>query len=229
MAKMPQTSSSTAMLIETGRRVCRLCDREGNGTQKYASIIVKTQNDLEKVMESVHSKTFERIADYDALVHAESQLDEEVRSVFYTCRKHDLNVECDPVLEKVFLGSVFFPIIYAPRERKRDLVTRMIARLGSIAPDGDLPAETTTELETALGKMIEAQEKLEKSIMEESRSKALELLGKKEYVEQYNFLYYNACSDLGRRKANRLFPTLQEKRKTVPEEAGTEEIMSKAA
>ena len=218
MARLPKTSSSTATLIETGRRVCRLCDRVGNGAQKYAALITEAENELARIVENVRPKTFERIASYDAAVLADTQLDDAVRAAFHACRKYDCSSEGAPVMEKVFPGAVFTPIVQAPREQERELVNRVITCLTSLAPEGGPLADIATELEAALKKATEAQETLERSILEESKSKALEGLAKKEYVEKYNAVYHRACGDLGSSKANKLFPGLRSGKKRVAQD-----------
>ena len=217
MARMPQTSSSSATLIEKGRRVCRLCDRVGNGSQKYAALILEAEKELTGIIENVRPRTFERIAAYDAAVLADTQLDDAVRDAFHACRKYDCSFEGVPVMEKVFPGAVFTPIVQASREQELERVTRVIARLSSLATEGGTLAGIAAELDEALKRSAEAQETLEKSILEESRFTALEKLGKKEYVEKYGAVYHKACGELGRAKANKLFPGMRLKRKRMPE------------
>jgi hypothetical protein len=65
------------------------------------------------------------------------------------------------------------------------------------------------ELEAALAKAAEAQEVLEKSVLEQERNEALEALAKKEYVDKYNAIYHMACGDFGRARANKLFPLIR--------------------
>ena len=148
----------------------------------------------------------------------ETRLDDEVRSTFFVCRKYDWNCKGAPVLEKVFPDGVLSPIVHVSRDLEQERVARTIACLSAIAPPDNGPlADAITALETALTKATEAQEVYEKSILKESKSKALENLAKKEYVEQYNAVYYQACGDIGRAKANRLFPVVRSGKKKTPQ------------
>ena len=232
MSRSPQTSSSTATLIETGRRVCRLCDQEGSIAQKYKVSILDAEQALRSSAGALQVKTFERVTCYDTLVLAESQLDDAVRATFYSCRKYDWNSGEIPILEKIFPDAVFSPVVQAPRNRKHDLIIRMIARLDSIGLNGNPLANEKEELEKALSKAVSAEELYEQSMHEESKARALEKLGKQEYVERYNAVYYQACSDLGRYVANRLFPTVRPSRKTAgskPEVTGPAKAVETAA
>ena len=51
MSRSPEATSSTATLIETGRRVCRLCDRQKEvcGTVQFR-VLHKACSDLGRVM-----------------------------------------------------------------------------------------------------------------------------------------------------------------------------------
>jgi hypothetical protein len=209
MARLPQASSSTATLIETGRRACRLCDRAGNGAQKYAGIIVSAGDALTRVTETTRAKTFDRITSYDAAVLADSRLDDAVREAFRACEKYDRNSQGAPVLEKAFPGGVFTPIVMASRAQKRALAARIIASFTGMDSEGGQLTGIAKELDSALAKAAEAQEVLEKSVLEQEKNEALDALARKEYMDKYNAIYHKACGDIGRTKANKLFPLIR--------------------
>jgi hypothetical protein len=209
MARLPQASSSSARLIETGRRACRLCDRAGNGAQKYAVLIVGAEDALTRVADTTRAKTFDRITTYDAAVLADSQLADAIRDAFRSCQKYDRNSQGAPALEKAFTGGVFSPIIMKSRSQKRAQAARIIASLTGMDSEGGQLTDIAKELEAALAKAAEAQEVLEKSVLEQERNEALEALAKKEYVDKYNAIYHMACGDFGRARANKLFPLIR--------------------
>jgi hypothetical protein len=76
MARSPLATSSTATLLSTGRRVCRLCDQAGNGSQKYAVLIIKALEKLSTVAETAAERTLDRMGAYDAALLADTQLDD---------------------------------------------------------------------------------------------------------------------------------------------------------
>ena len=174
MSRSPLPTTSTATQLEIGERVQRLCDQAGPVGQKYAELVMEAHDVLKHIAEDVRPRTFERITRYDALVLAEARLDEAVRSAFYACRKYDWNDENAPICEKVFPGGVFSPIVTAPRDQKRELVTRMITRLQTTAPDDGQLASVITALETTLELAAEAETIYEASLVEVSKYKALE-------------------------------------------------------
>jgi hypothetical protein len=230
MARLPQASSSTATLVETGRRVCRLCDRSGNGAQKYAALIIGAEEELTRVSETTRARMSDRIACYDAAILTDLQLDDAVRDAFRACQKYDRGSKAAPVLEKAFPGGVFTPIIKAPRVQEREMVARVIASLKGMASEGGQLTGIAKELEAALEKAVEAQEVLDKSILELARNQALEALARKEYVDKYNAVYHMACGDFGRAKANKLFPHLCSwKKKVAVNPEGGEQAIRAAA
>lgn len=166
MLRMPKTTNSTATLLETGSRVLRLCDRAGAIGSKYAEIITKAQEDLKCCAEQVELKTAERIGSYDAMVLAEDELDETIRSLFYTCRKYDLHSENGTVTDKIFPDAVLSPVLYTSREDKLEQVARVAARLSTVTSKGGPLAGGKKELEAALQRSREAQQRYDVSVLE---------------------------------------------------------------
>lgn len=219
MSRLPQSTSSVKTLIATGRRVCRLCDREDSAAKEYATEIVAMGNELLAIREDVETKIMERFTGYDGMKFTEAQLDDQIRITGYSIRMFDGENDCAP-FDKVFPDGGYSRIIKAPRDRKRELVSRLITRIASLAPESSSLGAMNAALAAALQKHTEAVQAYGSSLLEEACGKACERLGKKKWVQRYNAVYFRACSDLGRRKANRLFPVIRSsKRKAVEEES----------
>ena len=230
MLRMPKTNNSTATLLETGGRVRRLCDQAGAIGTKYAESITGAQEELKSSAEQVELKTSERIGNYDAMVLAEDELDEKVRSLFYTCRKYDLHSETDTVTDKVFPESILSPVLYTSRTDKLEQVARVLARLSTVTSKGSPLTAGKKELETALQRSREAQQRYDASVLEENNCKALELLVKEAFVERYRAVYFTACGELGRKRAYKLFPHTRKNHKdSDTPEAAPQDSVSAAA
>ncbi len=225
MSHLLKATVSVNSLLNSGERLCRLCDREGNGARKYADMVSKEMNDLKGVAEQEGKAASQRCADYDGVRFADAELGDAIRSVFFTCRKHDWISGNELILEKVFPGSIFTPVVSVPWRRKAEIVTRTISRLNEVvAENGDLTI-AAGELTASFEKFNAAREAYEKSVLEENRCRALERLARKEYADRYNFIYYKACGEIGRTNANRLFPVTQGgRKKTAIEEMEESEL-----
>jgi hypothetical protein len=221
MTTSPQFTSSVQTLIETGRRVCRLCDREGAVARPYAEDIQTAIGTLSAVWEEAEPKTFERKAGYDALLLADTQLDEAVRVAFFACRTIDLESSGPELLEKAFPGGGFSLITRAPRSSKPELVTRLIARIADIASGNKALVKIAQKLTAALEQATEATRNYEEKLLEESTHKARANIAKQEYIERYMAIYHKACSDLGKKQANSIFPIKHGEKKKDAKPEGT--------
>ncbi len=230
MSHLLKSTSSVDALLESGERLTRNCDREGNGAQRYAETVIGAMSVLKEVAAKATTAKDRCNADYDALRLVTTYLDDTVRSVFFFCRKYDWTAGNGKVLEKVFPDAVTSPILKASWRRKAELVTRVHSRLTEVAGETGILADAEAELSTAFGKFTAARETYEKSFLEDNRWKAYEKLGRKEFTDTYNRVYYTACGDIGRTGANRLFPLTQcARRKTVESEETREPNLNNAA
>jgi hypothetical protein len=156
-----------------------------------------------------------------AEVLADKTLDAAVRSAFDACKKYERNNDFVLVTEKAFPGNVITPIVRAPREKEPDLVQQVIACLRELAPENGELSAIASKLEAALHTALTTLDTLAQKTHESDNAAALETLGKKEYVEKYSAIYHNACAELGRNKANTLFPIIWNgKKTTIPEQEG---------
>jgi hypothetical protein len=230
MARTPQASFSTARLIILSERSCRLCGQAGNGSQKYSTRIAQARETLEQRQKTAEAKAFERVLAYDAMIAADNTLDDAVRSAFEACKTYERNNNFTPVVEKAFPGGIFTPIVRAPREKQADLVRQVIACLRQLEPENSDLSRIASDLETALQPAVAALESLEQKGHEAFEAEALEKLGKKEFVETYTAIYHEAYSDLGRKRANKLFPVIWNgKKQVMPDQKTGKETLRAAA
>jgi hypothetical protein len=156
-----------------------------------------------------------------AAVLADKTLDDAVRSAFDACKKYERNNGFVLVTEKAFPGNVITPIVRAPREKEPNLVQQVIACLREIAPENGELSAIVSELEAALQTALTTLESLAQKTRQSENAAALETLGRKEYVEKYSAIYHNACAELGRNKANKLFLIIWSgKKATTPDQEG---------
>jgi hypothetical protein len=229
MSYQLKSTSSVKSLLRKGDRLCRCCDREGNGSRQYADAVTAAMTDLKGVAEQLENATSQRYADYDAVRLADNHLGDAIRSAFFACRKHDWTSGSDAVLEKVFPDGTFFPIVSMPWGRKAEVITRIISRLTEVAADNDILTVATAELTVSFDRFNAACEAHEKSVLEYNRCKALERLARKEYADRYNFVYFKACGEIGRKNANRLFPVTQGHHKKILSGEAEESPIAQAA
>jgi hypothetical protein len=229
MARIPQASNSAAKLIVLSERACRLCSQAGNGAQKYSTQIAQAQQALEQRQKTAAVKAFEKVIAYDAVISAENTLNDSVRSAFDACETYERNNNFTPVVEKAFPGGVFSPIVRAIREKKPDLVRTSIACLRQIAPENSELLKIASDLETALQPAVKALETMEQKTHEEVEAEALENLEKKQFTETYRAIYHAAQSDLGRKRADKLFPVIWSNKKQEPPEPKPVEQTFRAA
>jgi hypothetical protein len=223
MARTPRATYSAAKLIVLSERACHLCGQAGNGAQKYSALLMQARNALEQWRKTASAKELERVVAYDAAIQANRTLDDAVRSAFDACRMYERNNNYIPVVEKAFPGGVFTPVVRAPRINQPDLVREVIACLRQIDPEHSELCAIASDLETALTFVVRVRESLGQKTRDAGEAQALEKLGKKEFVEAYNAIYHQACADLGRKRADILFPVIRSGRKQETHDRKQEE------
>jgi hypothetical protein len=98
-----------------------------------------------------------------------------------------------------------------------EMEARVIVSLRGTDSDGGQLTMIAKELEAVLKVAVEAQDALDKSMLEQAKNDVLEALSRKEYVDKYNAVYHNACGDIGRAKANNLFQVIRTGKKKEAE------------
>ncbi|MBN2035295.1 MAG: hypothetical protein JW768_01000 [Chitinispirillaceae bacterium] len=221
---MPRPTFSTARLDEIASRACRLCCQVGNGAEVFGSRIAAAQDVLEQKRRTAETKKFERILAYDAAILSNSTLDDAVRTAHGECEKYERNNDFVPVVQRAFPGGTITPIIQAPREKKHVLVQQVVSCLHEIASqDGGQVADIASVLDTALQASLKADSFLEQKTLESEGAEALEKLGRIEFCDSYSGVYHDACREFGRRRANRLFPVLNNGTKAAAKDQDTPE------
>lgn len=144
---------------------------------------------------------------YDDLLIADTQLDDQVRLVFRRCEEHDRAMPTEAVMPRIFPEGKFGHIVNMNLREEPDTVMNIVLRLENLGKDHTLYplAKNLRTQITASRKAIKAYEEMMSQV---KISQAEEEIGRATLRRQYENNYLEARKQLGKIRAERLFPKL---------------------
>ncbi len=217
MASLLLSSDSLPKHLETARRHMRKCSKT-NGASPFAESI-KPLFDKLKAIHGKLDQAQEEIQDgYDDIDLADTLLDDTVRDLFDLITIADRRNTGMPLLPKIFPEGKYGYIVDSPLAVEIDEVKKIIDRLKEADTDGKFTDNTTklTENMTGVEQSINAlQKKMEKYKSVKSETEII----KSDLRWQYEVNYLDARKQMGRKRAELLFPKKSNSSKTIVEEA----------
>lgn len=207
MAIMPRASFSADRLINIGRRFVRLCTRDGAGVQKFIDAVSSALESLSQKSGDYSNAAFDRDTAVDVSGQADYLLDSAVKTAFERCGQHDRDNHSRIVQEKAFSGKKFTPITHAPRHEEIGLVRQVVNRIRELGPESGV-SDVAENLENAIAMSEKAKIDLAQKQREFDDAKTLEQIERARFVETYASTYHDMCSELGKVRADSLFPKI---------------------
>ncbi|MEK6480543.1 hypothetical protein WJR50_23570 [Catalinimonas sp. 4WD22] len=213
MAQLLYERDGTRKHLSATRRHMRLC-RQYQGTQFLIDQIQLPYNALRDKHESTLKKLEEREDRYDDLLTADNQLDDQVRLVFRRCEEHDRASPAQAIMNQIFPEGKFGHIVNMNLQEEPDMVERLAMRLENLGDSHELyplAAELRNRV-TASRKAIKGYEDMIKQV---KMAEAEEEIAQATLRRLYENNYLDARKQLGKIRAERLFPKLSNSARTV--------------
>jgi hypothetical protein len=192
-----------------------LCNRIPGG-KKYAEAIVSHYMVLEDKIREFREVTYHRLHCRDLLEQHNQNMDDGVRTVYEKCKQHDRENPDDQILSLVFPETAFGPYVRNNIFKEPAIVEQLVVRLESLGKEHPMYAVAGL-LKKPLREMRKAILAFREGERHEKIAKTERDLSKGDLVKQYRTNYFDACKDLGKKKASQLFPrTPQKKTEPVP-------------
>lgn len=207
MAQLLYPRDATRKHLSASRRHLRLC-RQFPGTQFLVDQIQLPYQDVKTKEEATLKKQEIREDRYDDLLIADNQLDDTVRTVFRRCEEYDRATPAEAVLPLVFPEEKFSHIVNMNMQQEPDTVEMLAVRLEKLGKEhGLFPlAKDLRDKVAASRKAIKAYDD---SIKQVKLAENEEEMAKATLRRQYENNYLDARKQLGKMRAERLFPKLK--------------------
>lgn len=206
MARQLYQRDSTAFHLKASRRHIRLA-RKQKGAEKFADRIIPAQ---QKLIEK-HNKTIladeKREDSYDDIMHADSRLDDSIRTTSENCDQYDRDHPGESVKLKLFPTGRFTDITelkYSEEPAEAERLAASIEILGNEHPLFPMVAE----LRSKIAEVNAAIEAYKAAITELTHAEVEEEAAKAELRQQYEFNYLDGRKELGAKYVERIFPVL---------------------
>lgn len=189
---------------------------------------IELANQLQASMEEVKLKRQEQLQcederenAYDDLILADKNLDDLIRVIYNECKNYDLANPSGAILLKVFPDEKFGEIIRLPFSKEIDASKGILVRIQSLGEEHKL-SPYSGQLGDSIETYSNAINSLNEAIRKEKVSEAEVEIAKEGLIRQYEHNYLNARRKYGKRTAEKIFPSLQS-RKRIDEIEETEE------
>lgn len=204
MASLLSEKDSTPKYLETARRHMRTCSKTPGATP-YAQRIEPIYNKLVIVQVKREEAQIEIQNGYDDIDLADTLLDDTVRDLYDLTTIADRRNAGLPLLPKIFPNGTFGYIVDSPLTVEIDEVKKIIDRLKEFDTEGKL-SEFIEKLTAGITAVEQAIDTL-KSKMENYKSIKSEMeIIKSDLRWQYEVNYLDARKQMGRKRAESLFP-----------------------
>ena len=216
MASLLLSSDSLPRHLEIARRHMRKCSKTpgaapfGENIKPLYDKLVAIQSKLDQAQSDIQDG-------YDDIELADTLLDDTVRDLFDLITIADRRNTGMPLLPKVFPTGKFGYIVDSPLAAEIDEVKKIIDRLKEADNEGKYTDNITklTENMTGVEQSIEAL----KTKMDSYKSVKSETeITKSDLRWQYEVNYLDARKQMGRKRAELLFPKKSNSSKTIEEE-----------
>ena len=217
MAQLLYERDATRKHLSATRRHMRLC-RQFPGTQFLMDSIQLPYSVLRDKQTATQRKEELREDRYDDLLIADTQLDDQVRLVFRRCEEHDRALPTEAVMPRIFSEGKFGHIVNMNLREEPDTVMSIVLRLENLGKEHPL-YPLAKNLRTQIATSRKAIKAYEEMVSQVKTCQAEEQIARATLRRQYENNYLDARKQLGKIRAERLFPKLStSSRSTQPAE-----------
>lgn len=218
MAQLLYERDASRKHLSATRRHMRLC-RQFQGTQFLVDPIQLPYSTLKEKQTVTQRKEEQREDRYDDLLTADNQLDDQVRLVFRRCEEHDRASPAAAVMPRIFPEGKFGHIVNMNLREEPDAVERLAMRLEDLGKEHAL-YPLAEELRSRIDAGRQAIKVYDDTVKQLKLYMNEEDIAKSTLRRQYENNYLDARKQLGKIRAERLFPKLNtSNRRLQPGEA----------
>jgi hypothetical protein len=214
MAQLLYARDASRKHLSATRRHIRLC-RQFNGTQFLVDQIQLPYSALVDKQDATLKKEEQREDRYDDLLIADNHLDDLVRLVFRRCEEHDRTMPTESVMPRVFPEGKFGHIVNMNMQQQPDTVESLAMRIEDLGKEHTL-FPLAAELRKQVANSRKAIKTYEEAVKQLKTADAEEEIAKATLRRQYENNYLDARKQLGKIRAERLFPKLNTASKASP-------------
>lgn len=217
MASLLLSGDSLPRHLEITRRHMRKCSKT-NGAAPFGERIKPLYDKLKAIYGKLETAQEEIQDGYDDIELADTLLDDTVRDLFDLITISDRRNTGMPLLTKIFPEGKFGYVVDSPLATEIDEVKKIIDRLNESDTEKKFAEFITklTEGMTGVEQSINAQQKkMEKFKSVKSEAEII----KSDLRWQYEVNYLDARKQMGRKRAELLFPKKNNSSKSIEEEA----------
>ncbi len=211
MAQLLYEKQSTKVHLNATRRHMRLCRRTTGAEEAITAIETYYQALIEKQKATEEAGLKCEMA-HDDVYHYDDILDDEVRTCYDDCKKHDRKNPGRPLLGQLFPDGKFSTIINAPLKEEPDKVGQLVSRIEALGADHALNILVEV-LNACIENCRNALAAYHQSITDEKAAQAEEDIAKANLRRQYEFNYLDLAKKFGKGHADRFFPVLRSSNK----------------
>lgn len=204
MAQLLSSRYSAERCMNSGRRHQRLSKQVVND-ETLSNQIQPAMDECGLKLDASEQKAQNREDAYDDLVLADRYLDDEIRSIFDTCKKYDRDHPGALVLIKVFPDEKFGDLIRLSFSDEAGEAEKIALRLESLGSVHEL-FPFVSRLKTKIDAVKSALDNHKNAIREEKMAEAEVEIAKEALIRQYEVNYLDARRKYGRLTCEKLFP-----------------------
>lgn len=204
MPRMIREKDSSSMCISICRRHCRL--------SKQNSYISKDIDTLTKLCNSLKIKEQDRITaqttcmdQYDDIINKDYELNDMIRTIFEKCKQYDREHMFDQVLEHLFPTKTYGYLLRQNRHKQLVHLEKIVTKLKSLGESHGL-YPLVDRLQKQMQSIAQSIALHKNALRMVQAAKAQEQIAKERVCTQYAVNYFNACAQMGKKRAARLFP-----------------------
>ena len=206
MAQLLHQRDATHKHLGATRRHMRLC-RQYPGTRFLVDQIQLPYNVLKDKRAATLKKREQREDRCDNLIIIDTLLDDRVRLTFRRCEEYDRFTPADPVLHRIFPEGKFGHIVNMSLRKEPDAVEQLAMRVEDLGK-GHALYPLAKELRTQVAASRRAIGAYREMVKQVKTSEADEKIAQATLRRQYENNYLDARKQLGKMRAERLFPKL---------------------
>ena len=206
MAQLLYPRDSTQKHLSATRRHLRLCKQVKNtqGLVKQITPAYELVREKDQVLQETKILREDR---YDDMLMADNQLDDSVRNLFRRCEEYDRTHPGELVLLQIFPDGKFSHIVNMNREEEPAAVEKLAMRLENLGEKHPLYA-LAQELRTFINASLKAIRAYQESVQVLKVCETECEMARTALRRQYEVNYLDARKQLGKKLAERLFPSL---------------------
>ena len=204
MAQLLSSRYSAERCMNSGRRHQRLSKQVVND-ERLSNQIQPAMDDCKLKLTITDQKAEIREDAYDDLVLADRFLDDEIRSLYDSCKKYDRDHPGALVLMKIFPAEKFGDIVRLPFAVEAGEAEKIALRIEHLGAEHDLSVYLST-MNTKINAVKKALDRYHTAIRNEKMAEAEVVIAKEVLVSKYEANYLDARRKYGKSTCDKLFP-----------------------